>query len=90
MDNYRKSLNSAVKRSGVQRLGKPMRFTPKFARKAFTSYQWIKGTPLELIKKMVGHSPNSRVTERNYLFLPDCAVKEAMFELDMSPKKTDT
>lgn len=38
MDNYRKSLKSAVKRSGVERYGKPMKFTPKYARKAFTSY----------------------------------------------------
>jgi len=45
--------------------------------KAFTSYQWTRNVPLEMIKKMVGHSPNSRVTEAHYLHLPDEAVKQA-------------
>jgi len=36
MDNYRKALKTAVINSGVKRYGKPMRFTPKFGRKAFT------------------------------------------------------
>lgn len=83
MDNYRKSLKSAVKRSGVRRFGKPMRFTPKYGRKAFSSYQWIKGTPLELIKKKMGHSEKSRVTETNYLFLPDETMKTNIVELDL-------
>lgn len=47
MTTCKKSLKAAVLRSGVQRYGEPMRFTPKFARKAFTSYQWIQGTPFE-------------------------------------------
>ncbi|MGO4906793.1 tyrosine-type recombinase/integrase [Pseudorhodobacter sp. W20_MBD10_FR17] len=83
MDNYRKSLKSAIIKSGVQRFGKPMRFTAKFGRKAFTSYQWLRGTPLELIRKMVGHSPNSRVTEANYLHMPAESVRNAVLDLDV-------
>ena len=85
-DNCRKSMKSAVMRSGVTRNGKPIKLTPKYGRKAFTSYQWIKGVPLELIKKMVGHSPKSKVTETHYLFIPSQMAEEAVFELDMEAK----
>lgn len=86
MDNYRKSLKSAVERSGVERYGKPMKFTPKYARKAFTSYQYLRGVPLSTIKKLVGHSPNSRVTEAHYLHIPDSSLRNTVFELDMDAK----
>jgi hypothetical protein len=62
-----------------------MKFTPKYGRKAFSSYQWISGTPLELIKKKMGHSEKSRVTEINYLFLPDEAMKDWVIEMPLSP-----
>lgn len=83
MDNHRKSLKSAIIKFGVQRFGKPMRFTAKFGRKAFTSYQWLRGTPLELIRKIVGHSPNSRVTEANYLHMPAESLRDAVLDLDI-------
>ena len=83
MTCYKKSLQSAVSASGVQRFGEPMRFTPKYGRKAFMSYQWIRGTPLELIRKMVGHSPNSRVTEQNYLHIPNDSVVGAVMDIDI-------
>lgn len=83
MDNCRKALQSAIVRSGVQRFGKPMKFTPKYARKAFSSYQWVAGTPLELIKKMMGHSPNSRVTVDSYIHMPDGMMAEKIIELPL-------
>lgn len=67
----------------MRRFGKPIRFTPKYGRKAFSSYQWISGTPLELIKKKMGHSEKSRVTETNYLRLPGEAMKTNIVELDL-------
>lgn len=82
MTCYKKSLRSAVKASGVVRFGEPIRFTPKYGRKAFTSYQWIRGTSLELIRTMVGHSPNSRVTVQNYLHIPAESAREAVLDLD--------
>ncbi len=87
MDNFRKALKSAVIKSGVNRYGKPMRFTPKFGRKAFTSYQWIAGTPLELIRQMIGHSPNSKVAVKNYLHMPSESVRAAVLDLDALAKK---
>ncbi len=87
MDNYRKALKTAVIKSGVKRYGKPMRFTPKFGRKAFTSYQWIAGVPLELIRQMIGHSPNSKVTVKNYLHMPAESVRAAVLDLDVLAKK---
>ena len=86
MDNYRKSLKSAVKRSGVERYGKPMKFTPKYARKAFTSYQYLRGVPLSTIKKLVGHSPNSRVTEAHYLHIPESSLRNTVLELEIPEK----
>lgn len=83
MDNCRKSLKSAIERSGVMRHGKPIKFTPKYARKAFSSYQWINGTPLELIKKKMGHSPSSRVTEKHYLHLSDELMSENIVEVPL-------
>jgi integrase len=83
MTCYKKSLKTAVKASGVVRFGEPIRFTPKYGRKAFTSYQWIRGTPLELIRTMVGHSPNSRVTVQNYLHIPAESAREAVLDLDL-------
>lgn len=83
MDNCRKALQSAIVRSGVRRFGKPMKFTPKYARKAFSSYQWINGTPLELIKKMMGHSPSSRVTLDHYIHMPDEEMSERVIEVPL-------
>ncbi|MEP3786725.1 tyrosine-type recombinase/integrase [Ascidiaceihabitans sp.] len=83
MDNYRKSLKSAVERSGVERYGKPITFTPKYARKAFTSYQYLRGVPQSTIKKLVGHSPNSRVTEAHYLHIPESSLRNTVFELEI-------
>lgn len=83
MTSYKKSLRTAVAASGVQRFGKPIRFTPKYGRKAFTSYQWVRGTPLELIRMMVGHSPNSRVTEQNYLHIPNDSVVGAVLDINI-------
>ena len=70
-------------RRGAERFGKPMKFTPKYGRKAFSSYQWINGTPLELIKKMMGHSPSSRVTVDHYIHMPDEAMKDRVIEMPL-------
>ena len=83
MISYKKSLQTAVVASGVQRYGEPIRFTPKYGRKAFTSYQWVRATPLELIRKMVGHSPNSRVTEQNYLNIPNDSVVGSVLDISI-------
>lgn len=87
MDNYRKALKTAIIKSGVLRYGKPIRFTPKFGRKAFTTYQWLRGIPLELIRKTVGHSPNSRVTAKNYLHMPAKSVRAAVLDIDILAKE---
>ena len=68
-------------KSAVHQYGKPIRFIPKFGRKAFASYQWFQGMPLELIRRMVGHSPNSRVTEKNHLHMPTESVRAAVLNL---------
>ena len=81
MDNYRRSLKSAVKRSGVKRYGKPIKFTPKYCRKAYTSYQYLRGIPLSTIKQLVGHSPSSKVTETHYLHIPESTRRSAVLEL---------
>jgi integrase len=81
--SFKKALKTAIKASGVVRYGEPIRFTPKYGRKAFTSYQWIRGTSLELIRTMVGHSPNSRVTVQNYLHIPAESAREAVLDLDL-------
>jgi hypothetical protein len=83
MDNCRKALQSAIVRSVVHRFGKPMKFTPKYGPKAFSSYQWIAGTPLELIKKMMGHSQNSRVTVDSYIHMPDGMMAEKIIEVPL-------
>lgn len=83
MDNCRKALISAIVRSDVRRYGEPIRFTPKSARKAFSTYQWVAGTPLESIKKMMGHSPSSRVTINNYIHMPDDMMAEKVIELPL-------
>jgi intergrase/recombinase len=67
----------------VQRFGQPIQFAAKFGRKAFTTYQWMRGIPLELIRKMVGHSPNSRVTETNYLHMTQESVQNAVLYIDV-------
>tara|TARA_R110002096_G_scaffold155130_10_gene319405 strand:- start:1676 stop:1888 length:213 start_codon:yes stop_codon:yes gene_type:complete len=44
---------------------------------------WVRGIPLELIRKMVGHSSNSRVTEKNYLHMPAESLRNAVLDLDV-------
>ena len=65
----------------MTRNGEPIKFTPKCARKFFTSVLALRGTGLPVIKRMVGHSPNSRVTERHYIHFPDAALKAHILEL---------
>ena len=82
MENYRRSLKSAVERSGVKRYGKPIKFTPKYCRKAYTCYQYLRGIPLSTIKQLGGHSPSSKVTENHYLHIPESTRRSAVLELD--------
>ena len=84
MDNYRRSLKSAVERSGVTRYGKPIKISAKYFRKAFTSYQYSRGVPLSTIKQLVGHSPKSKVTEAYYLYIPESTFRLAVLELGIT------
>jgi hypothetical protein len=40
------------------------------------------GVPMELIRAMVGRSPNSKVTVMNYLQMPAESVRNTVLELD--------
>jgi DeoR C terminal sensor domain len=68
---------------GVQRFGKPIRFTSNYGRKAFRFFQWVRGTPLERIRMMVGHSPYSRATEQNDLHIPNDSVVGAVLDVNI-------
>lgn len=87
--DIRKSLATAVKSSGVLRHGKPIKFTPKYARKAFSSYLLLANTPLPIIKKRMGHSANSRVTEKHYLHMPEDAILATDFQLDIPENRNE-
>jgi hypothetical protein len=50
---------------------------------AFTVSQWLRGQSLDLIRKMVGHSPRSRVAAKNDLHMPTDSVRAAVLDLNV-------
>ena len=77
----RKAMKTAIRRSGVKRGGEPIKLPPKYARKFFTTYLSLRGASLPEVKRIVGHSPNSRVTERHYIHVPHPSLKHHILEL---------
>lgn len=86
--NMKKAFATAVKKAGIERDGEPFNVTPHMIRKAYATYQAVENRlPMPVLKSLLGHSPNSEVTERYYIQPQESRIREAVFELPISAMK---
>ncbi|MBO6864173.1 MAG: tyrosine-type recombinase/integrase [Alphaproteobacteria bacterium] len=69
--DIQKRLNAAIEDADIRRNGELLRLTAKDFRVAYITRQAIKGAPISITRKMVGHKPGSRVTEEAYTKVQD-------------------
>ena len=74
--DFEKALNSAIVRADVKRKGKPIKIKPHDLRKAFITRNALRGVPLDVTQRMVGHKPGSPVTRKIYTRVQDEALRE--------------
>lgn len=90
ISNMRKAFATAVKKADIRRKGKRFPITPKTLRKAYATHQAIqKGMPAPLLKALLGHSPNSEVTDRFYVIPQENDMRKAVFNLQTAAMNDD-
>ncbi len=82
INNFRKALTTAMKKF-VEQGGRPLHVTPKIFRKAFASWQVLKGTPEVVTQDLLGHVRGSRVTQEAYTRLPQAEYVKAHIEIPL-------
>ncbi len=82
INNFRKALKTAMKKF-VEQGGRPLHVTPKTFRKAFASWQVLKGTPEVVTQDLLGHVRGSRVTQEAYTRLPQAEYVKAHIEIPL-------
>ncbi len=80
-NNFRKALSSACERANIYKNGKLLRMTPKLFRKFYSTFQAENRVDPALVQSMMGHTPGSRVTDRNYKYFSLEAHREALISL---------
>lgn len=82
IDNIKKAFATAVEKAEIIREGKPVRVTPHTLRKAYATWQATENhiDPATL-KRMLGHSPASTVTDRFYVKPQEAALRRAVLDL---------
>lgn len=79
--NFRKALNAAVRKAKVERNGKPVHLTPHAFRKAYATWQAMRGVNERLLQELLGHAAGSRVTNQWYVHPTDEAKRAAVIRL---------
>ena len=88
-NNFRKALGSACERANIIKNGKLLRTTPKLFRKFYSTFQAENRIDPALVQSMMGHTPGSRVTDRNYKYFSQEAHREALISLPKIEKPND-
>ncbi len=84
IDNFRRSLKTAVKKSDVKRHGKPISISPQVIRKAVMTWHIENGTAESIVQALCGHARGSRVTQKAYLEHRPAAIKDAIISMAKS------
>ncbi len=88
ISNIRKAFKTAVRKAGIKRDGNPFNVTPHMLRKAYATHQAVeRKLPMPVLKSLLGHSPNSEVTDRYYVIPQKDSIRQAVFELPVSAMK---
>lgn len=66
MWDFRKALQTAIKKAGVLRDGVPMHVSPHLLRKAHATWQVMRGVDPRLLQPRLGHAMGSAVTAKHY------------------------
>lgn len=75
VQNVRTALQTAAKRAGLSRNGKPFVPTVKLFRKAFATTLAERGINQSVVGAMMGHAPGSKMTDQFYTFIRDEAKR---------------
>lgn len=87
----KKAFSTAVENAKIERNGLPVRITPHTLRKAYATWQATENNvPQATLKLMLGHSPESTVTDRYYVKPQESALRKAVFELPYQEEKGAT
>lgn len=82
--NFRRAFDTAVRRAGITRKGKPVRITPHALRKAHATWLAMNGVPPSVLQDLLGHARGSKVTDQYYVFATEDAKRAALIELPLS------
>lgn len=82
IDNIKKAFKTAVEKANIRRKGVLMPITPHTLRKAYATWQATENhVDPATLKRMLGHSPASTVTDRFYVKPQEAALRRAVLEL---------
>jgi len=88
INNFRKSLKTAIRKSGVERNCEPIHITPQIIRKAVLTWHVEQGTPESVAQALCGHAKGSRVTQKVYINHQQAAIAKALIPMS-SPAQTE-
>lgn len=81
LQNVRTALQTAAKKAGLSRNGKPFVPTIKLFRKAFATTLAERGVNQSVVGALLGHAPGSKMTDRYYTFISDEAKRDNRLKL---------
>ena len=81
INNFRKALASAVATANIRRNGKRVHLTLHAFRKAYATWQAMRGVNESVLQELLGHAAGSRVTKQYYVHPTDEAKRAAVIEL---------
>ena len=81
INTFRKALNRAVTTANIRRNGKRVHLTLHTFRKAYATWQAMRGVNESVLQELLGHAAGSRVTKKYYVHPTDEAKRAAVIEL---------
>ena len=85
--NFRKSLENAVVTANIRRQGKLVHITPQTFRKANATWQAMRGINESVLQGLLGHAKGSTVTKQFYVHATEKAMREAVLQLPVVPRR---
>jgi len=84
LTNMKRAFEGAIRRSGISQGNGRVPTTPHTLRKAYATWTALRGdVPASVLKKYLGHSPASQVTDRYYIRPPQETLSRAVMELPL-------
>ncbi len=84
IDSFRKAWNTAVRKAGIMRRGRPVHLPVKTLRKANATWQAERGVGESVLQSLLGHAKGSRITRQFYVHVTEDAKRAAVIALPMT------